>query len=118
MKNHDYRDYISDMINAAEKIQQKTQNIKLVDLEDNDTLQLAIERLFEIIGEAANRLPKSLQERYTDIPWADIIGMRNIIIHIYDKINTDEIWKAIKEDLPELKENLVKMLADIENESF
>lgn len=115
MKNPDYCDYIRDMLDAAERIELKTKNITQSDLENDDTLSLAIERLFEILGEAANRLSKNLQEKYTDIPWADIIGMRNIIIHAYDRIDSDQIWYAIKTDLPTLKEKLTKMLAEVEN---
>ena len=81
MKNPHYDDYIQDMVDAAIKIQQKTQSITREEFEKDDTLGLAIERLFEILGEAANRIPKELQEKYPDIPWGSIIGMRNIIIH-------------------------------------
>jgi len=115
MKTRDYCDYIQDMLDAAERIQLKTKNITQEDLEKNDTLELAIERLFEILGEAANRLPKELQEKYHDIPWANIIGMRNIIIHAYDRIDTNLLWNAIHLKLSELKENLTKMLTDYQN---
>jgi uncharacterized protein with HEPN domain len=116
MKNPNYCDYIKDMIDSAERIQQKTQNITKYDLENDDTLRLAIERLFEILGEAANRLPKDLQEKYMTIPWGDIIGMRNIIIHAYDKIDIDIVWNAVQLRLPELKENLTQMLSEVEND--
>ncbi|MCK7521108.1 MAG: DUF86 domain-containing protein [Ignavibacteriales bacterium] len=114
MKNLDYCDYIRDMIDASERILQKTQNITLNEFDKDDTLSLAIERLFEILGEAANRIPKVLQEKYPNINWSGIIGMRNIIIHAYDKVDSEQIWETIQVDLPGLKDDLKKMLEEIE----
>lgn len=115
MNNTDYCDYIQDMLDAVEKIQNKTLNLTQDDFEDDDTLNLAVERLFEILGEAANRLPKDLQDKYPSIPWSNIIGMRNIIIHAYDRVDTSIIWNAIGLRLPFLKENLTIMLTEIDN---
>jgi uncharacterized protein with HEPN domain len=118
MINRDYCDYIQDMLDAIEKIQLKTKNITQQGLEEDDTLNLAIERLFGIIGEAANRIPITIQEKYSSIPWSNIVGMRNIIVHAYDKVETNIIWNAIQLKLPELKEKLTKMLTELDNEKF
>lgn len=59
-------------------------------------------------------MPKDLKDNYPSIPWSNIIGMRNIIIHAYDRIDTSIIWKSIELRLPILKENLTKMLTEIE----
>ncbi len=113
MKNPDIRLYINDMKESAKKILDKTQGLSLQEFRDNEFLQLAIERLFEILGEAANRIPKMQQENYPQIPWARIIGLRNIIIHAYDKVNTERLFEVIQENLPQLKEELDKIWQEL-----
>ena len=63
-------------------------------------LRYAVERNFEIIGEATKRLPDSLREQHPDIPWREMAGMRDMIIHQYDEIDIDEVWTAIEKNLP------------------
>ena len=75
-------------------------------LEDDRTLQLALTRLIEIVGEAANRVSKTTQSRHTEIPWHKIIGMRNRLIHGYDVTDIDILWDTITNDLPPLIEKL------------
>ena len=87
-----------------------TQDTDLLKFKENKTLQLAIERLFEILGEAANRIPKEYQKNYTQIPWSKIIGMRNIIIHSYERVDFEQLFLTIQNDLPSLKEELDKII--------
>lgn len=62
----------------------------------------SLERVLELIGEAARRISAATREAHPALPWQDIIGMRNIIAHEYGKIDLDEIWKATQADVPEL----------------
>jgi uncharacterized protein with HEPN domain len=71
-------------------------------LAEDRILELALTRLVEIVGEAASRVPKDQQARYPDIPWADIVGMRNRLVHGYMEIDGDALWSTIAEDLPVL----------------
>ena len=109
MKNPDINVYIQDMKDAVKKIAEKTEILSLAAFEDDDILQLAVERLFEILGEAANRIPKEHQEKYPNIPWSKIIGMRNIIIHCYDKVDAEQLFLTIQNDVPSLKKELEKI---------
>lgn len=77
--------------------------------QDDKTVS-AVTRKFEIIGEAANRIPKIVQEKYPDIPWSYMIGMRNKIIHDYDGINLMIVFDSIKEDLTNLLPLLEKII--------
>jgi uncharacterized protein with HEPN domain len=72
------------------------------DLDTDRMLSLALTRLLEIIGEAAGRVTPSARERLPQVPWNNMIGMRNRIIHRYDEIKYDVVWQVIEEDLPML----------------
>jgi uncharacterized protein with HEPN domain len=71
---------------------------------------LAITRLVELIGEAASKYPKELQEGYPQIPWPKIIGTRNRLIHGYDFIDYDILWNAVTTNIPQLLNELEKIL--------
>ena len=81
------------------------------DLDSDRMLNLALVRLVEIVGEAANRVSKQGQTDRPEIPWRQIIGMRNRIIHGYDEVNFDILWAVIHDDLPPLIATLRTMLA-------
>jgi len=70
------------------------------DLERNRMLALALVRCIEVIGEAATRVSAETKVRYTTIPWPDITGMRNWLIHAYFDVNLDRIWDTVTDDLP------------------
>jgi len=64
--------------------------------------QLALTRLVEVVGEAANRVSPAAQREHPEIPWPQIIGMRNRLIHGYDVIDYDLLWDTVTADLPPL----------------
>jgi uncharacterized protein with HEPN domain len=73
-------------------------------------LELALTRLVEIIGEAAARVSTQTRERYPDIPWIEMISLRNRLIHGYDAVDLDILWDIIQEDLPSLIQRLKVLL--------
>lgn len=76
----------------------------------NRVMQLALTRLVEIIGEAANRVSQATQQTTTEIPWPQIVGMRNRLIHGYDVIDNDLLWDTVTDDLPPLITALQKII--------
>lgn len=102
MKNYDKEDDI-----------ERLQHV-LGAIEDIETLLLiknrgrlderALERCFEIIGEASNRISANLQKEYPEIPWKNIISLRNVIIHEYDKIVTENLWEIAEHKIPSLRD--------------
>ena len=64
-----------------------------------------------ILGEAANGIEREVQEKYSKIPWRDIIGLRNILVHAYGQVDYEEVWSIATKDLNQLEENLNEMLA-------
>ena len=78
------------------------------------TLNLALNHLLELVGEAANRIDKEVQLRHPQIPWREMISLRNMIIHGYDLIDFDILWKTLQNDLaPLIREVDVILKADV-----
>lgn len=72
-------------------------------------MQDAIMRRIEIIGEAVKKLPSDFKKKYPKIDWAEIAGMRDILIHDYFGVNINIIWKTIQEDIPLLKKQITEL---------
>src|SRR5437016_727637 len=72
------------------------------DLDSDRMLNLALVRLLEIVGEAASRTPPDERARYEQIPWNEIVGLRNRLIHGYDAVDFDIVWQIVRRDLPVL----------------
>lgn len=107
---HNDKVYILHAIDAAEKALEISGRIKREDLDSDEVYGLALVRLLEIIGEAANLVSKDFREKYPDIPWSHMISMRNRLIHGYFDINYDIVWDTVKSDLPPLIQTLKKTL--------
>ncbi|XES76405.1 MAG: DUF86 domain-containing protein [Candidatus Bathyarchaeia archaeon] len=82
-------------------------------INDRKTLN-AVVRSIEIIGEAAKQLPDPLKARYSELPWREITGMRDKLIHAYFGMDTETLWQTIKENIPPLKQTIQRMQKDQE----
>jgi len=80
-------------------------------LRASEMARLALERALEVIGEAANRVPKETREALTQIPWAAIIGLRNILAHAYDDVRDEILVNVVRDNLPDLIEQLDRALS-------
>ena len=99
------------MLEAALKIRRFARHRTAAELKDNELFALGVTRLLEIVGEAAAHVSESTRDEMLDIPWSHVVGMRNRLIHGYDVIDLDILWKTITEDLPPLIKALRKKLA-------
>jgi uncharacterized protein with HEPN domain len=73
-------------------------------------LQVWVSFHLQVIGEASNKLSASIKDKYSDIPWAEIISMRNLIEHAYFSIDLEETWATVVNDLPKLKQRIIEIL--------
>ena len=110
MSRHDPKIALRQMLEHAEEAVALAQAHTRGNLDTDRLFALAITRLIEIIGEAANRVPPDLQATADTIPWAQIIATRNRLIHGYDQIDPDIVWAILTRDLPALLVDLRAML--------
>lgn len=100
------RDRIGHMLDHARETITLTRGKARADLDNDRVLNLALVRLLEIVGEAAGRVSKEECALHPEIPWPQIIGLRNRLIHGYDVVDNDILWQIITRDLPQLVEAL------------
>jgi len=79
----EYLDYFKDIQEALEKVESFTAGLDFESFAKDDKTTFAVIRALEIIGEAARKIPKSVRSRYADVPWQDMTGMRDKLIHDY-----------------------------------
>ena len=93
---------LHDIVTAAELISSFVTNVDREAFDDSLLIQSAVVRQIEIIGEATKRLSDDLRQQYNNIPWKQMAGMRDILIHAYDSIDPDEVWNVAMRDLPRI----------------
>lgn len=106
MSEHDPSITFKQMLSSAREALEISRGKSREDLDNDRLLNLALTRLVEIIGESANRIPVSEREKYPDLPWVQMIGARNRLIHGYDNVDFDVLWAIIQNDLPRLVSRL------------
>lgn len=101
----------TDILACIEKIQGYTAGMTFEQFRNDSKTVDAVIRNFEVIGEAAGYIPESIQERYPELAWLEMRGMRNIMIHEYFGISLHIIWRTVVHDLPPLAEG-IKLFQD------
>jgi uncharacterized protein with HEPN domain len=100
------------MLDAGSEALALVQGKQLADIETDHVLELAPTRLLEIVGEAANRVSVETQSRYPEIPWRQIVGLRNRLIHGYDAVDLNILWDILQYDLPHLVATLREIIQE------
>lgn len=99
------------MLDAAQKATSFAAGRSRKDLDQDDMLAFALMKAVEIIGEAASKISASSKERFIEIPWPAIIGMRHRLIHAYDEISHDILWQTVTSNLPPFIQVLERTIA-------
>ena len=110
MSKHDDAISLRHMLDYAQRAVAMAASRTRSDLESDYMFQLALTHLVEIIGEAASRVSMPARERHAGIPWPDIVGMRNRLIHGYDLVDLDLLWDTVAVDLPPLIAELERIV--------
>ena len=105
------RKKLSDILDAIGAIEAYSVSSYDEFLADTKTQDAILYNLI-IIGEAANQISEDFQEQYYNIPWSAMIGTRNIIVHGYDQVKLQIVWKILQRDLDQLKTEITKVLMD------
>ena len=103
-----YKVFIQDILSAVKSIETYTRGLSFNEFRANRLIIDATVRNLEIIGEAAKNIPSDIRDKYNQIEWKKIAGLRDILIHEYFGVDIDLLWDIIKTKLPELKKLLKK----------
>jgi uncharacterized protein with HEPN domain len=106
--------YLDDIVEAIDVIADYTAGLTREQFFASRLVQDAVIRRIEIIGEGARQLPAEITGRFADIPWSDIVGMRNIVIHGYHGVNLERVWMTVQQDLPVLRAAVAELPRQLE----
>ena len=101
--------YIDHILNSINRILDYISGKDREAFETDFLTQDAVVRQLEIIGEATKRISKEFHSKHPDIPWSDMAGMRDILIHDYIDVDLGVVWKTASEDIPKLKALIIKL---------
>ena len=114
--SYEFLDYIEDMLDAMEKAELALTGVDFDRFSEDFIINFAVARALEIVGEAAKRLPPEVRTAYPDIPWREMAGMRDRIIHGYDNVNLRIMWDVVKKEIPAITPQLQQILQDYEGQ--
>jgi len=110
--------YLLHMRDSINTIKKFTKNMDKDAFLKDELVQNTVIRQVQIIGEASKNLSKELKRKYKHIPWKEIVGMRNILVHKYFNIDLIAVWKTVKDDIPELENTVLEILNEIDKEEI
>ena len=109
-------DYLQDILDAMEKARAFLGDMSKEEFEADERTAYAVIRALEVAGEAARRIPEDISNEYTDVPWSDMIGMRNVLIHDYIEVDLEAVWLTVREDLPGAEREIKQIIEELGDE--
>ena len=114
MRERDYGNYIEDIIEHMSYAEDFVKDLAYEDFVDDKKTVLSVTKCIEVVGEATKHIPDSIREKYTEIPWRDLAGIRDRLVHGYFKVNLEIVWMTMTQEFPELRPKMEKALIDID----
>jgi uncharacterized protein with HEPN domain len=108
--------YLHHILAAVERIETYSKGVSYRDFIQTEIIQDGVVRQLEIIGEAARNLSADLCRNHPEVPWSEIIGLRNRIAHAYYNVDLGVVWDIIQEDLPSLKRDVALILKEVKDQ--
>ena len=106
-------DYLEDILDTAIKTVEFTDGMSYETFTADDKTVFAVIRAFEVMGEATKNIPSDFQQQHADIPWREMAGMRDVLIHDYFGVNREVIWLTVTEQIPQLIRGIRSLIAGI-----
>ncbi len=108
----DVKIYLKDIIEYMKRAEDYVKNMNYDEFYSNQKTCDAVIRCIEVIGEATKNIPEEIREKYPSIPWRDMAGMRDKVIHAYFTVDFEEVWFTIKDIIPKIKPLVEQVLND------
>ncbi|MDP2215785.1 MAG: DUF86 domain-containing protein [Methanolobus sp.] len=107
-------DYLQDILYAIKKVDDFTSDLTYDQFVEDEKTQFAVIRAIEVIGEAAKNIPDPVKNKHLSIPWRNITGMRDKLIHAYFGVDMEILWKAATIEVPGIEPKIRKILDSLE----
>lgn len=110
----EYTDYLRDILDSVEKIEEFTRGMDFEQFSEDSKTIFAVTRALEVMGEATKNIPESIRGKYPTLPWKEMAGMRDKLIHEYFGVKLQVIWETITKDVPPVKPMVSRILEEAE----